>query len=79
MVESLANVSSLVDAYSALLGVASAGSRESFEHLLVREGDWSPQAASHLLQLAQEYGSFMLRNALAISLALEIEDGDLGF
>jgi hypothetical protein len=29
--------------------------------------------------LARDYGSFMLRNALAISLALDIEDGELGF
>jgi len=31
------------------------------------------------MQLAENYGSFMLRNALAISLALEIEDGEFGF
>ena len=36
-------------------------------------------ALSHLLGLASAYGSFMLRNALAISLALGIEDGELGF
>jgi hypothetical protein len=29
--------------------------------------------------LCDDYGSFMLRNALAISLALDIEDGELGF
>ena len=77
--ESLANVSSLVDEYRALFGVARDAPMESFEDLLVREGDWTSCGASHLLQLAQQYGSFMLRNALAISLALEIEDGDLGF
>ena len=77
--ESLESVSSLVDGYRALFGAAILDSRGSLEDVLVREGDWSPQAATHLLQLAQGYGSFMLRNALAISLALAIEDGDLGF
>ena len=77
--ELLKNVSSLVDEYRGLLGGASAEWLETLEDLLIHEADWSPLAASHLLQLAQKYGSFMLRNALAISLALEIEDGDLGF
>ena len=49
------------------------------EDLLVSKGDWSPRAAEHLRDLATSYGSFMLRNALALSLALEIEDGELGF
>jgi hypothetical protein len=75
----MANVSTLVDEYRALFGGASTGMKESFEELLVREGDWTLRGASDLLQLAHQYGSFMLRNALAISLALEIEDGDLGF
>jgi hypothetical protein len=79
MLESPENVSSLADGYRALFGAAIFDSRQSFEELLVRNGDWSPQAATHLLRLAQGYGSFMLRNALAISLTLGIEDGDLGF
>ena len=53
--------------------------REVLEDALVKDGDWSPMAAEHLLTLASQYGSFMLRNALAVSLALEIEDGELGF
>lgn len=47
--------------------------------LLVSKGEWTPGAAEHLLDLATDYGSFMLRNALALSLALQIEDGGLGF
>jgi hypothetical protein len=77
--ESPDNVTSLVDGYRAVFGAAIFDSTGSLENLLVREGDWSPDAATQLLQLAQGYGSFMLRNALAISLALGIEDGDLGF
>lgn len=77
--ESLTDLNSLVDEYRTLLGIAAADSEETLEKLLVREGDWTLHAASHLLQLAQQYGSFMLRNALALSLALGVEDGELGF
>ncbi|MDA8100615.1 MAG: hypothetical protein M0042_13440 [Nitrospiraceae bacterium] len=52
---------------------------DKIEDLLVAEGEWTPSAAEHLLRLSKDYGSFMLRNALALSLALEIEDGALGF
>jgi hypothetical protein len=47
--------------------------------MLAEKAQWSPAAAQHLVQLAQEYGSFMLRNATAIAIALGIEDGDLDF
>ncbi|RJP15995.1 MAG: hypothetical protein C4520_19660 [Candidatus Abyssobacteria bacterium SURF_5] len=73
------DVSSLVDEYRALLGDTETVSKEALEDVLVQEGDWTPRAAEHLLHLAKSYGSFMLRNALAISLALDIEDGELGF
>jgi hypothetical protein len=73
------NVRSLVDEYRSLFAGAKPDSPEFFEDLLIREGDWTQQAASHLLQLVNNYGSFMLRNALAIALALGIEDGDFGF
>lgn len=53
--------------------------RESVEAALIREADWTADAAQHLVQLAHDYGSFMLRNAAAISIALDIEDGELGF
>ena len=73
------NVGSLVNEYLSLFADTKAHSTELVEDLLVREGDWTQEAASHLLQLAKNYGSFMLRNALAISMALGIEDGELGF
>jgi hypothetical protein len=73
------SVSMLVDEYRALLASRGTDTVESPEAILVREGDWTPQAAEHLMVLAKNYGSFMLRNALAISLVLEIEDGDFGF
>jgi len=73
------NVTGLVDEYRTLFeGLADKG-RDSLEDALTHEADWTPAAASHLLDLARAYGSFMLRNALAISLALGTEDGELGF
>jgi len=73
------NVAGLVDEYQALFEGVPRNRRGPLENVLVHEGEWTPEAATHLLRLAQAYGSFMLRNALAISLALDIEDGELGF
>ena len=76
----------LVEEYRDLLGQAAKESPEprvhdplQIESVLYREGEWSLRAAKHLHKLASDYGSFMLRNALALSLVLEIEDGELGF
>jgi len=75
-------IKSLTNEYRALLIKKSERAvcePEKIEALLARHGDWSPKAAEHLLNLAKGYGSFMLSNALALSLALGIEDGELGF
>jgi len=52
---------------------------EEIECLLAERAEWTPNAAEHLVKLARGYGSFMLRNAYALSLAMGIEDGDHGF
>lgn len=41
--------------------------------------DWTEQGAQTIAALANEYGTFMLRNALALAIALGKEDGDLEF
>lgn len=46
------------------------------EHLS-RAHDWTEEGARVIVTLANEYGAFMLRNALALALALGKEDGDL--
>ena len=51
----------------------------SLIHNLQKEADWSSGGAEALLELAQDYGAFMLRNALALALTLEIEDGRKAF
>ena len=74
-----ADVSGLVDEYRALFDGLDCGDSELLGQRLIGDAEWTPQAAEHLLQLANNYGSFMLRNALAIALALKVEDGGLGF
>lgn len=46
---------------------------------LSRANDWTEEGARVIVTLANEYGAFMLRNALALALALGKEDGDRGF
>jgi hypothetical protein len=72
-------VTALVGEYRTLFAEVDSHSPDSLKRVLVREGEWTPEAAAHLLRLARQYGSFLLRNALAVSLALDIEDGELGF
>lgn len=73
------NVSLLVEEYRSALDGIDVGDSESLARALQKTGDWTPDASEHLVALAVNYGAFMLRNALALSIALEIEDGDLGF
>lgn len=46
---------------------------------LVRAGEWTERGAREVLQLARKYGKSMLRNALALADAMDIEDGEAGF
>jgi hypothetical protein len=73
------DVSHLVEEYRRLFEGIGADAPDSLQAVLTREAEWTPEAAEHLLRLATQYGSFMLQNALATSLALDIEDGELGF
>jgi len=45
---------------------------------LVRDGDWTEQGARVVVRLAREYGTSILRNALALAEAMDIEDGSAG-
>jgi len=73
------NVAGLVEEYRTLFEEAQSDLADVLEETLIDKAEWTAAAAEHLLRLARENGSFMLRNALAISLALDIEDGELGF
>jgi hypothetical protein len=46
--------------------------------LLQADGNWTTAGAEALISLSRQYGTFMLRNALALACALNIEDGELG-
>jgi hypothetical protein len=41
--------------------------------------DWTNQGADAIVALANDYGIFMLRNALALAIVLGREDGRFGF
>jgi hypothetical protein len=52
---------------------------EHVEHELSFSNNWTKEGAEVVTRLAREYGSFMLRNALAVAKVMGIEDGDLGY
>ena len=45
---------------------------------LGERGDWTEDGAHELVRLAHRYGTSILRNALALAEALDVEDGDAG-
>jgi hypothetical protein len=45
---------------------------------LKEEADWTMEGAQTLVMLAQCYGWFVLRNATALAIVLDIEDGECG-
>jgi hypothetical protein len=53
-------------------------SDEAIVAALVREAAWTEQGARAVLQLAQQHGTSILRNALALASAMQIEDGEAG-
>jgi len=45
---------------------------------LVHDADWTVDGAREIVLLAQSYGTSILRNALALAAAMNIEDGSSG-
>ena len=45
---------------------------------LVRDAEWTEQGAQEVLHLARKFGTSILRNALALATAMQIEDGEAG-
>jgi hypothetical protein len=78
-------VESLIAEYATLLRARpSKGHQSQQDEVGVVEdltisSDWSARGAHELVRLADEYGAFMLRNALAIAVVLGKEDGTQGF
>ncbi len=82
-----ADLSALVDEYKTLITESGIGAineqdngrRDRLIATLVTEGDWSSRAATALSDLMERYGSFILRNAAALSIAFGHEDGEMNF
>jgi hypothetical protein len=78
-------VESLISEYQTLLGEKllknSQGQYDDSGMLkeLSVSADWTVAGAHELLKLANNYGAFMLRNALAIAVVLGKEDGSERF
>jgi hypothetical protein len=78
-------LNSLIDEYRALLASSllrdvncEYDESEILKNLTV-SADWSLSGAQEILRLVKEYGTFMLRNALALAVVLDKEDGSKGF
>ena len=69
----------LIAEYKPMVNATDRGDSEALTQELVANHDWTPWAAETLTVLANDYGTFILRNALALALVLDKEDGDLGF
>ena len=75
---------SAVSEYNCIVTILShqAGGQIDTDNLLQKfslNHDWTEHGARAIITLANDYGAFMLRNALALAIALNKEDGDLGF
>ncbi len=46
--------------------------------VLIAHADWTKEGACEIVKLAQQYGTSVLRSALALADALGIEDGEAG-
>lgn len=69
----------LISDYQTIL--ASLGDNPSDDAIvaaLIQEADWTQEGAREVLRLSRAYGSSILRNALALASAMEIEDGYAG-
>lgn len=87
MLANLGSVETLISEYETLIELSSRNfsatdqhvDSEELRNLLTTSAEWTPSGASALVSIVNNYGAFMLRNALALSIVLGIEDGDLGF
>jgi len=46
---------------------------------LISHCEWTPEAAYELVEIARSKGSFFLRNAAALAIAMGVEDGSDGY
>lgn len=75
---SVADTSLLVEKYRNDLSGIGIEDVKMLKHALQKTCDWTPIASAHLIALVRNNGTFVLRNALAVAIALRVEDGELG-
>ena len=80
MIETPQNLESLISEYRNAIQEHYPATKENTCTIrtLCEQHDWTPEGAGTILALANDYGAFVLRNALALAIALDKEDGDLG-
>jgi len=72
-------ISTLLTEYEIIIAkVGADATDEQIIAALVRDSAWTEQGACEVLQLARQYGTSILRNALALASAMSIEDGSSG-
>jgi hypothetical protein len=76
--KTMTNINGLVDEYQAIIDKEQDTDWDTIKRKLVDNAEWSERAANELSFLAKHYGTFILRNALALSVVLGIEDGEAG-
>lgn len=84
MVDQVNLIQSAISEYDSAVGDLSGKSTRDVEperlvRTLAEEHDWTYRGARTIVSLANEYGAFMLRNALALAVVLDKEDGELEF
>lgn len=84
MIDEAMSLQSAISEYNsavspALRRAAQRGRTEKLTTTLSKKHDWTIEGARTIVGLANDYGTFMLRNALALAVVLNKEDGDLGF
>jgi len=77
--ENIENVSGLVSEYRCVFDGIPFENDERLQRAITKNCDWTQEASTQLIELARNYGVFMLRNALAIAIVLNKEDGEYGF
>lgn len=68
----------LLSEYESIIAKTGAGSDDKIIAALVKEAAWTKRGARELLRLARRYGTSILPNALALAVAMRIEDGSSG-
>jgi hypothetical protein len=73
-------LSRTIDEYRSILkpGTISKHNWEIAAKSLVQDADWTWEGAICLCELAEQYGSFVLRNAFALAVVMNQEDGSFG-